>query len=49
MIMTTQQPALTRLSPRTGYPRRGGDLEIVPARPTPERVDAVVAPAEARR
>jgi len=42
VIMTTHQPALTRLATRTVYLRRGGVLEEAPPRPP-----VVPAPAEA--
>jgi ATP-binding cassette subfamily B protein/subfamily B ATP-binding cassette protein MsbA len=48
VIMTTHQPALTRLATRTVYLRRGGVLDDTPPRPP----DATSAPtlnqAEAR-
>jgi ATP-binding cassette subfamily B protein/subfamily B ATP-binding cassette protein MsbA len=49
VIMTTHQPALTRLATRTVYLRRGGVLESAPARPAPDPPGADSIPAEARR
>jgi ATP-binding cassette subfamily B protein/subfamily B ATP-binding cassette protein MsbA len=49
VIMTTHQPALTRLATRTVYLRRGGVLESAPARPAPEPGVTVGGAAEARR
>jgi ATP-binding cassette subfamily B protein/subfamily B ATP-binding cassette protein MsbA len=43
VIMTTHQPALTRLATRTVYLRRGGVLDERPTRPSQQRpVDALV-------
>jgi ATP-binding cassette subfamily B protein/subfamily B ATP-binding cassette protein MsbA len=45
VIMTTHQPALTRLATRTVYLHRGGVLEEAPPRPEPTPAEAVIAPA----
>ena len=49
VIMTTHQPALTRLATRTVYLRRGGVLESAPVRPAPEPGVSVGGRAEAHR
>ncbi|HEY4418696.1 MAG TPA: ABC transporter ATP-binding protein [Pseudonocardia sp.] len=41
VMMTTHQPALTRLATRTVYLRRGGVLDEAPARPAAEAEEAV--------
>jgi ATP-binding cassette subfamily B protein/subfamily B ATP-binding cassette protein MsbA len=45
VIMTTHQPALTRLATRTVYLHRGGVLDEAPPRPEPTPAEAVIAPA----
>jgi len=45
VIMTTHQPALTRLATRTVYLRRGGVLDEAPARPAePRPAEATLTP-----
>jgi ATP-binding cassette, subfamily B, bacterial len=43
VMMTTHQPALTRLATRTVHLRRGGVLEEAPSHPAPEVAEAAVS------